>query len=451
MLPELNGLPLNVDPNQTAIIFKNESMTYGQLDQYVQGIANTLVYDGYTGGYKIAIVAKNSLNSFALYLACRRTNNVAVMINWKLPKTVQEKMLADCDVSIVYRDEHLEKLILIDGPINYTSDPSAAALFLFTSGSSGSPKAVIITNGNRQATVKRLHTLPPPNIKILPTPFYHINALNVAEHTLATNGTIIILPEFNSTEYINLLVAYKITKISLVPSMMAMLLKDPSITEHDFSFVRGIIMATSPVSEKLYQDVKQVFYNAYISIGYGLTEFGPVFGPPPKGLAQPAMSCGYPQPEIECKLVDGVLHLKGASMSQGYYNSNSSRIVDGWLNTGDIFRVDENGFYFFVGRADDMYKVGGEQVYPTEIEQALERIDGIAEACVIMLEDDVKGYKPYAFCTGTFEQDKVKSELLKQLPRFKIPRQIWKLAEMPLMGVGKVDRKLLTNKAREMI
>jgi len=373
------------------------------------------------------------------------------MINWKLPKTMQEKMLLDCDVSIVFRDEHLDALIVTDGALEHKCDANAAALFLFTSGSSGDPKAAIITNGNRQATVKRLHKPSQHNIKIVPTPLYHINALNIAEHTLSINGTIILVSEFNTTEYINLLVQYKLTQIALVPSMMAMLLKDPSITEHDFSFVRGIIMATSPVSEKLYQEVKRVFYKSDISIGYGLTEFGPVFGPPPKGLAQPAMSCGYPQAEIECKLVDGVLHLRGASMSQGYYNSNSSRIVDGWLNTGDVFRVDENGFYFFVGRADDMYKVGGEQVYPTEIEQVLERVEGVAEACVVMLEDDVKGYKPYAFCTGTFEQDAVNAELLKQLPRFKIPRKIWKLPEMPLMGVGKVDRKLLTNKAREMI
>jgi acyl-CoA synthetase (AMP-forming)/AMP-acid ligase II len=231
--------------------------------------------------------------------------------------------------------------------------------------------------------------------------------------------------------------------------MMAMILASTTSKELDFSFVRLIIRSTSPVSRKLYDNIKRVFTNASITVGYGLTEFGPAFGPPPPGVAEPVLSCGYPQKGVQYKLVDGVLHLKSESMSSGY--SNSSKIVDGWLNTGDIFRVDENNFYFWVCRADDMYKVGGEQVYPSEVEASLENLEGVNQACVIMLEDDIKGFKPYAFCTGTFESDALITELSKTMPWFKIPRKIWAIDSMPLVGVGKIDRKLLIAKAKGML
>jgi acyl-CoA synthetase (AMP-forming)/AMP-acid ligase II len=230
-----------------------------------------------------------------------------------------------------------------------------------------------------------------------------------------------------------------------------MILNHPNISDYDFGFVRGIIMSTSPVSMKLYENTKKVFYNAGVSVGYGLTEIGPVFGKHPGGMTEPPLTCGYPQKGVDYKLVDGVLHVKSASMSKGYDNTDTTKIVDGWLNTGDLFRIDENGFYFFMGRADDMYKVGGEQVYPSEIESSLERINGVEQACVIMLEDDIKGHKPYAFCTGSFDKDTVTTELLTMLPRFKIPRNIWWIDSFPLIGVGKIDRRALTNKAKEML
>lgn len=450
MLPELTGTALAVNPNKIAIVFQDQKMTYGELDQHVQGIANTL---GYNGGKKIAIIAKNSLNSFALYLACRRSNNVAVMISWKLPMATQNRLIEECGVDSVFRDADLETLTLTEGPLRYECDANAHAMFLFTSGSTGEPKAAVITNGNRQTVMHRLPALPAINLRIVPTPFYHINAINIAEHCLSNMGTAIIMAEFEATEYIELVMKFKVSNLSLIPSFMAMILNCPEINNYNFGFVYHITIATGATTQTLYERIKKIFSNARITIGYGLTEFGSAFGPAPAelNLPIPQMSCGYPQTGVECKLVDGVLHLKSASMSSGYYNSADSKIVDGWLNTGDLFRVDENGFYFFMGRADDMYKVGSEQVYPSEIEEALEQVSGITQACVVMLEDDVKGFKPYAFCAGTFDETSVLTALTESLPRYKVPRKVWHIEEFPYIGVGKIDRKTLAERANELL
>jgi len=454
MLPELLGYNLTANPQKTAVICGDQQLTYHEFDQLVQSIANGLILEGRTGGQVIAIIAKNSINYFALYLACKRTNNIAALINWRLPPQTQQSLIAQAEAVAVYRDEDLANIKLIPGPAAYTCNPKLPGLFLYTSGSTGEPKAAVITNESRQFLIGRLSKLDPGvhiNPRIAVSPFYHMNGLSTIENILAGLGTAIIMPEFDAGEFMRLAVEYKTARLTIVPSMMAMILDHPDVNKYDFSFVRAVVMATSPVSRNLYDRAKLIFKTANIRVRYGLTEIGPVFGPPPEGLEEPPLTCGYPQPGVEYKLVNGVLHLKSKSMSQGYYKKDNPKIVDGWLNTGDLFRIDRNGFYYFMGRADDMYKVGGEQVYPAELESALENVKGIKQACVVMLEDDVKGYKPYAFCTGTFDEEVVKTALLNTLPRFKIPRRIWALDTMPLFGVGKIDRKTLTEKAKELL
>lgn len=454
MLPELIGHNLIVDPHKPAVIYKDQQVSYQQLDQLVQDIANTLIVNDWTGGHKIAIIAKNSLNYFALYLACKRTNNIAVLINWKLPESTQQSLLTQAEVSAVYRDADLDNIQLISGPISYQCKPELPGLFLYTSGSTGEPKAAVVTNASRQFLINRLSKLDPGvhiNPRIAVSPFYHMNGLSTIENIIAGTGTAIIMSEFDAGEFMRLSVEYKTARLTIVPSMMAMMLDHPDVNNYDWSFVRAIVMATSPVSRNLYDRAKSVFKGANIRVRYGLTEIGPVFGPPPKHLEEPPLTCGYPQAGVEYKLVNGVLHLRSASMSKGYYKKDNPKIVDGWLNTGDLFRIDDNGFYYWMGRADDMYKVGGEQVYPVELELALENITGIVQACVVMLEDDVKGYKPYAFCTGKFNEEAVKAALLNTLPRYKIPRRIWNLESMPTFGVGKIDRNVLTQRAKELL
>ena len=191
-----------------------------------------------------------------------------------------------------------------------------------------------------------------------------------------------------------------------------------------------------------------------------------MFGPHPKGLPQPELSVGYPHPEVQVRLVDddnraaeqGVLEMKWPSVMNGYHNRPdlpSPITADGFYVTGDVFRRDENGFHYFVGRTDDMFVSGGENIYPADVERMLERHPDIAQACVVPIEDDIKGQKPVAFVirsrTRQPTENEVKQFALANAPAYQHPRFVWFVDELPLSSTNKVDRGALIRVAEERV
>jgi acyl-CoA synthetase (AMP-forming)/AMP-acid ligase II len=222
--------------------------------------------------------------------------------------------------------------------------------------------------------------------------------------------------------------------------------------------VRSIILASAPTSINLYDRIKEIFRFATVTIRYGLTEVGPsLFGSHPN-LPTPNMSVGYPKPEISYKLVDEVLYVKSPSMLSSYHKDNERLTQnlddDGYFNTKDKFKVDENGFYFFEGRADDMFVSGGENIYPLEIENLLESHSLVRSAAVIALEDDIKGTKPYAFViksNDALDEDTLKEYVLDNAPAYAHPRKIWFLDNFPLTGTNKIDKNQLIDTAKRLL
>jgi len=191
-----------------------------------------------------------------------------------------------------------------------------------------------------------------------------------------------------------------------------------------------------------------------------------VFGPHPKGLPQPELSVGYPHPSVEVRLVDdeghtatqGVLEMKAPSLMNGYHNRPdlpSPITSDGFYVTGDVFRRDEHGFHVFVGRTDDMFVSGGENIYPSYVERMLERHPDIAQACVVPVDDEIKGQKPVAFVIlrpGRHPSDsEVKQYALKHAPAYQHPRFVWFVDKLPLSSTNKVDRTALKHEAEARI
>ena len=194
--------------------------------------------------------------------------------------------------------------------------------------------------------------------------------------------------------------------------------------------------------------------------GYGTTEAAMVvFGPHPKGLPQPGLSVGYPHPAVQLRLVDGdnldaaegVLQMKSPAMLNGYHGlpeaTRKAITDDGFYITGDIFRRDADGFHYFVGRADDMFVCGGENIYPGEVEKMLERHPGIHQAAVIAVPDELKGHKPVAFvvrANGTdLDEQAIKTYALANAPAYQHPRRVFFVDEMPLAGTNKIDKRVL--------
>jgi acyl-CoA synthetase (AMP-forming)/AMP-acid ligase II len=191
-----------------------------------------------------------------------------------------------------------------------------------------------------------------------------------------------------------------------------------------------------------------------------------VFGPHPKGLPQPELSVGYPHPKVSLRLVEGanrdadhgVLEMKCPALMLGYHNRPDVRppfTADGYYITGDVFRRDANGFYYFIGRADDMFVSGGENVYPGEVEKMLERHPDIHQAAVVPIDDELKFKKPVAFIVARpgvrLAEEEVRRFALANAAPYLHPRRVWFLDEMPLAGTNKIDRRALADRAAALL
>jgi acyl-CoA synthetase (AMP-forming)/AMP-acid ligase II len=189
-----------------------------------------------------------------------------------------------------------------------------------------------------------------------------------------------------------------------------------------------------------------------------------VFGPHPDGLPQPELSVGYPHPKVRLRLVDGdnrnaeqgVLEMSCPALMLGYHNREDVAppfTPDHFYITGDIFRRDANGFHYFVGRTDDMFVSGGENIYPTEVERMLERHPGVAQAAVVPIDDDIKGQKPVAFIIAkpgqAHDSEEIKRFALAHAPAYEHPRSVWFVDEFPLASTNKIDRAALKRMAAE--
>jgi acyl-coenzyme A synthetase/AMP-(fatty) acid ligase len=211
--------------------------------------------------------------------------------------------------------------------------------------------------------------------------------------------------------------------------------------------------------------LRHLLPQAAVTNAYGTTEAGPVvFGPHPDGLPQPELSVGYPHPNVALRLVagqdrdadEGVLEMKCPALMLGYHNRPevpSPITPDGFYVTGDVFRRDADGFHYFVGRTDDMFVSGGENIFPADVERMLERHPAVAQAAVVPVDDDIKGTKPVAFIVAkpghAPDEQAIKRFALDNAPAYQHPRSVWFVDELPLASTNKIDRPALRRLAAE--
>jgi acyl-CoA synthetase (AMP-forming)/AMP-acid ligase II len=334
-------------------------------------------------------------------------------------------------------------------------------MILYTSGSSGRPKGVVLTHeGHLWAVRMRLRGGPYDHHRLLiAAPLFHMNGLGTLKFALAAGATVVLLPQFETRRYIEAIERFGCTWLTAVPPMLAMMFREGALLDAtDVSSVTTIRMGSAPVSERLRAQIKQAFPNARVLNVYGTTEAGPVvFGPDPERRPKPDAALGWPQPGVELDIVEGELWQRTPAVMLGYLNDPERTAAvltpDGWYKSGDVFRRDENGCYWFVGRTDDMFVSGGENIFPSEVELVLARHPDVAQACVVPVPDEIKGTKPVAFVVPRAgahpDEEAIKRFVLANAPAYQHPRRVFFVSELPLAGTNKVDRKALERIAIE--
>jgi acyl-CoA synthetase (AMP-forming)/AMP-acid ligase II len=465
--------------------------TYAQLDAMSNAVARALLARGRMRGERVAILSANRAEYLAAYFGIMRAGLVAVPVNFKFPRQTIHFIMQDADARFVFCDRARRAdcpaglpVVVFggDGPESFDAfldpgpfdaivpTPNEPCMFLYTSGSTGTPKGVVLSHQSHIWVVEaRLAPGLDRHRYLIAAPLYHMNALALSLLACAAHATNVLLPQFTARGYIEAIERYRITWLTAVPPMVAMMLREKDLLARtDLSSVAFIRMGSAPVSASLMESIHHTLPHAAVTNAYGTTEAGPVvFGPHPQGLPQPEMSVGYPHPKVALRLVDGdnncdakqgVLEMKCPAMMNGYHNRPDVRppfTDDGYYVTGDVFRRDENDFYYFVGRTDDMFVSGGENIYPADVERMLERHPDVAQAAVVPIEDDIKGQKPVAFVIPKAgrapSEDDIKRFALANAPAYQHPRHVWFVDDLPLASTNKVDRAALHREAEKRL
>ncbi|MBL0387238.1 long-chain-fatty-acid--CoA ligase [Tumebacillus sp. ITR2] len=484
-------------PDVTAIHFQGTEMSYAQLDAAVDAFAAGLAHLGLQQGSRVAILLGNCPQFVIAYYAIARMGGVSVPVNPLYKPGELQFILADAGVEAVVAVAPmapmfqmmrptlptLKHVILVggagEGAVEFSQvavDPSQLppvvvnaddlAVVLYTSGTTGKPKGAMLTHRNLVSNAYQSGTflgISQSDRIVTVLPMFHVFCMTVSLNAPISRGaTLIVFPKFSPTEMAKTVIDMQATVFAGVPTMFNFLVQHPEVHAEDLKSLRIAISGGSAMPVAVMQAFEKKF-NVQVNEGYGLSEASPVVCFNPIDGERKPGTIGLPIIDVEVRLAgeDGVtrgvgevgeLICRGPNVMLGYLNRPEETAVtlrDGWLYTGDLATVDEDGYYTIVDRKKDMIINGGFNVYPREVEELLFTHANVAEAAVVGIPDEEYGERVRAIVSlkqpGLTTPDELIAFCKEHLAPYKVPHEVVLLDELPKNTTGKILRRELKN------
>lgn len=492
-------------PSREAIIYNDKRVTYGQLNERVNRTAAVLKARGITKGSRVALLMVNSNAFLEVFFACAKLGAIAVPLNFRLSPKELEFIINDAAASVIVYHARFRSLIEpvrsettltfamcvngecgegvvgMDGDLDYeeclagssADEPGTTVvqddplMMMYTSGTTGRPKGALLTHANPLwvAVNTQLSALAfsQNDITLTVAPLFHIGGLAIYTLPMLYCGaTIVLQSQFEPEALLKTLEKEKVTSLFLLPAMWLMMSQRKDFDDYDLSSLKVLLSGGAPCPIPVIEFFQK--RNFDFLEGFGMTETtASACVLTNEDAVRKNGSVGKPLIHVQMRIVDeqdndvapgetGELVLRGPSLFREYWNrpdATEEAWRNGWFHSGDLARQDDEGFYYIVDRKKDMLISGGENVYPTEVEQVLYRHPGVKDVAVIGVPDEKWGEVPMALVVP--EDDSLTLEDIQahcdgNLARFKIPKHLVLLDELPRTATGKILKRELRQK-----
>ncbi|WP_433623365.1 acyl-CoA synthetase [Nocardia sp. CA-120079] len=485
-----------MEPDAIALIQQDRRVDYATLADRVDTLAAALADFGVGPGDRVAYLGPNDIATFETLFATMHLGAIFVALNTRLAAPEIAGLLDDADptVFVIGAEAGIDALARSSAaprPLHlgeeyenaiteHTSRTPPAhavglddpALILYTSGTTGRPKGAVLTHGNIVwNTLNQFahFSLGRDDVSLCSAPLFHVLGLGqITLPTLYAGGTVVVIPKFDPGEFLATIERRRATVFPLAPTMLKMLCEAPEWETTDLSSVRCVAFGGSPVLEAV---AKAWLARGIQALqGYGMTEAAPgVLMALRHGADAHPVSAGVPHFFTDVALLtptgeiiegpgQGELLVKGPNVFAGYWNrpdATEQAFIDGWFRTGDIVRIDHDGWAHIVDRVKDMIISGGENIYPAEVEAAISRLDSVCDCAVVAVPDERWGEVGLAFIVvragHEIDEDAIRTHLEANLARYKIPKYFIFREQLPRNALGKLQRLLLRDDARHCV
>lgn len=496
----------DVPDRQALVESGGRSLTWAQIEDEVARLATGLGAHGVRAGQRVMIVVGNRIEFVTTYLAVLRAQVVAVPVNPRSTAGEVARMITDSGTRLVVVDETalavvrsaLAELgpdvaaptVVVTGaepgagevalaalradvvrPVPPLPDPEKLAALLYTSGTSGLPRAAMLSHRALLANLEQVAAVEPPmmhgdDVVLGVLPLFHVYGLNaVLGGVLRHRARLLLVEHYDPQAVLDLIDDEACSVVPIAPPVFAHWLPDEHLRER-LGPVRLVLSGSAPLEPEVIEQFTAIT-GIPVHQGYGLTEAAPVVTSTLCSTEPRVGSVGAALPGIELRLVDetwgqvegedpGQIQVRGDNLFSGYWPDGADGPdADGWYATGDVGFLDASGDLFLVDRVKELVIVSGFNVYPTEVEDVIREVDGVADAAVIGVPDEETGEAVVAYVVPsrpmTHLEEAVRAHAIVRLARFKLPSRIEVVDELPLTATGKVQKGRLRGLERRRV